>query len=1443
MRKLNLVFLAGLIVVALVLGVGTYFVHDHQVERNASALVNRAKKLEAEGELSKAAETLKHYLSLSPDDGKTWRWYAQVMDDLYAEAPPRRREQVLLVHEEALRRNPDDQKLERRCAELAMAPELIGEHIGEAKRHLEALDRKLPDGSQGPEKAEIKELRGICLEKESNFSEAEQFFKEAVDSDSTRVSSHRRLAVLWRTELKKDPKEADDQIDRMVLKNPKSGTAYLCRFQFDSQFRPPARESDLQKALEVAPDDPDVLRVAAADCVEKKKLADARAHLEKAARLAPKRPEIAVQLAGLELVEQHPERAEAILREAYKQKPAWFVAFQLAEVLIRQKKITGEGQAEDYLTILRSKGHGSSYGRVLEAEIKMQQGDFAKAINDIEAAQAIFKSLPDMTARLNLLLADCYNHTGAGEQRLAALQNAVAGGADAEGSQLELARALTLSNGPGEVDQALKILRTLADKRPELELEITRLLLRRTLDQPKEQRDWKAVEQQLANSRKLLSSDKKRPEIEEALTLISADVLVAQKQLDKARDLLAAAQFQDRRNPRYRVALSRLALRQGSKTAPLKMLDQAEKELGPSLDLQLGRLDYWAQLGGDQAKVEVAKLAEARKQVPPAQQPVYLERIAGAELRLGEPRLARQHLGELAALQPANLQVLRSLFELAMEAEGKGEEDKGEAESLIDRMSKVENPGDGQSSRDKKSKGTYWRFAQASMLLDQEFKRQQGSNLKNTKPAAERSGKTADIEKARELAEEIQSQRPAWWGGPLLQAWIAELYGRSDEAITGFQRALELGFNRPEFVQHLIGLLSQQGRDDEIDLILGKLSDQDSAPEELKIAKAISAMRRQEYDRGIALARELFENSNKYSDHLTLAGFYANAGKLTEAENEYRQAVEKGPGVPETWLNYVRFQLQTKKPDEAKATVEAARKALSPDRSALPLAQCYMMIGDARQAEASIQTALKEKPTDPAALRLAVALCLAQNRGDEAGKYLDVLVSPASHNKPDDLVFANRARARILLRTGRTADVVAARGMIEKNLKENPKSPQDIIIMASILVVQPKTRGDAVKLLEPLDEEKRLEMSDQFLLAQLYQIERDEKKYQDEMLKILVDGKSTNPQHLGNYIAYLIDHKQLEQAGRWLAELKQAEPNGLAALELEARFLKARNPEGERLPELRDLLVARGRNYPDLIGVVASLLGRYGFPSEAEAAYKEFITRDPSKPERELALASFLATQKGRVSEALNHLAHAWKTCPPEQVAFASLSLFDAPSVTEAQRKQVEAWLSEASQKRPDLVVLSIKLAAIWIRQGRFDEAEALYRRILVGSSENSEALNNLAWLLALRDQSKSEEAIALINRAIDLQGPSASLIDTKGVILIRGGRIKDAIDELKKASIAAPRNPNLQLHLAWAQQSDGKMEEARQAFQKAVTLGWKAERSDPLERSYIDKLRQELGL
>jgi tetratricopeptide (TPR) repeat protein len=438
--------------------------------------------------------------------------------------------------------------------------------------------------------------------------------------------------------------------------------------------------------------------------------------------------------------------------------------------------------------------------------------------------------------------------------------------------------------------------------------------------------------------------------------------------------------------------------------------------------------------------------------------------------------------------------------------------------------------------------------------------------------------------------------------------------------------------------------------------------------------------------------------------------------------------------------------------------------------------------------------------------------------------------------------------------TGRPADRTKALQLIGND----PTSFQDRLLRANILATdsKPESRREAIRILEGLAQEERLGINDQVLLARLYlSQERDTTKFQVIMLKVLGHGKSRNPQHLALYIGSLIDQMQFDQAAHWLSELKQAEPLGLAALEMEALLLRGRYQERLKAagktaipgqpapPEVRDLLIAGGRKSPELIGPIAVLLNRFGFPAEAERAFREFVARDPKRPERVLSLATFLAGQKGRAADALKVLAGAWETSPQEQVAAAALSLYDAPSVTEEQRKQVEAWLAEASRKQPDLVPLANKLGAIWIRQGRFDEAEAKYRQILSSNPENSEARNNLAWLLALRDSNKLEEAEGLIDGAIGFSGPSSSLLDTKAVILIRSGRITDAIETLATAGATDRGNVSVSLHLAWARLAEGSVDEARKAFQKAVELGWNPDRSDPLERSYIEKLRRDLGL
>ncbi len=741
-------------------------------------------------------------------------------------------------------------------------------------------------------------------------------------------------------------------------------------------------------------------------------------------------------------------------------------------------------------------------------------------------------------------------------------------------------------------------------------------------------------------------------------------------------------------------------------------------------------------------------------------------------------------------------------FELALAAN-----DAAETRELVENIRK----GEGEQ-------GTSWRLAHALYLIDQA-----------------RRGDSTTVEAARTLASEIAARRADWWGAPLLNAQIAELQNRPEQALTGYMEAVKLGNAQPAVIRRLVGLLYERNQFDEIHQVARLLRDRGIALPELTVVEAINALRNGDYKQGIALVRQVFsDNSTSFSDQLTLGRFYYAAGHRDEAGKRFKRAVELAPRLPETWLIHIQYLVQTKHLDQAKTTVEAARQALAPDPTTL--ARCLMMVGDTTQAETAIQSALKEKPADPAALRLAASFYLERGRTEEAGKYLDALVALVPGPTPDDLAWANRTRASLLIRKGRFADADQALRLIDQNLARRPNSIEDLRLKASILALRPSRIEEAIKILEPLSGTNQLTSGDRFLLALLQLRGGQEAKYQGEMLRIL-EGKGKAPLHLAHYTSYLISRNQLEQADRWLAVLRQIEPKGQEVLELQAALFKARG----RQSDLLALLKTRGREAPDQIGLVADLLNRYGFAKEAETAYKTFIARDPKQPERALALVRFLARQD-RVAEAMAILKKAWSSCRPEDVALAALPVFTAPSASNNDRREVEAFVGQAVQTRPEAAVLRARLGMIWLRQSRFDEAEGLFRRLLATDPENVEALNSLAWLLALRDNDKAPEALQLINRAIELHGAKPNLLDTRAVVMIRAGQGQQAISDLRVAQDQNPRNVDYARHRAWAYQSAGKIDEAREFWRSAEEMNFRSDGGDPLERPFITKLRQDLS-
>ena len=69
MKKLNIPFLLFLVFGAMVLVVGTHFLHGYQMSRNAEGLRTRAEKAEAEGDVDEQIRLLQRYMRYRPDDG------------------------------------------------------------------------------------------------------------------------------------------------------------------------------------------------------------------------------------------------------------------------------------------------------------------------------------------------------------------------------------------------------------------------------------------------------------------------------------------------------------------------------------------------------------------------------------------------------------------------------------------------------------------------------------------------------------------------------------------------------------------------------------------------------------------------------------------------------------------------------------------------------------------------------------------------------------------------------------------------------------------------------------------------------------------------------------------------------------------------------------------------------------------------------------------------------------------------------------------------------------------------------------------------------------------------------------------------------------------------------------------------------------------------------
>jgi tetratricopeptide (TPR) repeat protein len=379
--------------------------------------------------------------------------------------------------------------------------------------------------------------------------------------------------------------------------------------------------------------------------------------------------------------------------------------------------------------------------------------------------------------------------------------------------------------------------------------------------------------------------------------------------------------------------------------------------------------------------------------------------------------------------------------------------------------------------------------------------------------------------------------------------------------------------------------------------------------------------------------------------------------------------------------------------------------------------------------------------------------------------------------------------------------------LLDQNKVGESWIPDDLRARALVLATQKSrpladgqktARQEAIIALESLLQRNSVRNADDLLLlAKLLRAENDSANYQRVLDRLRVECR-------GHYaaVAYLareaLRDSDTATCEKWLTVLKQLDPNHFDTLAVEF-YCRALVGEFGPAQRLFTDYVAAGSTPPEravrssrvayfLFDLLRTcpMADRASLASDLRSfAIQQFTANRSGDPEA-LQRRAVLLAQNNQVAAALELLQNNRASLSVDAIASAQLEVLRNGNATEAQRQAIERSLMDECRKNPASVGLRISLADFYQFGGNADRAIALYRQILAAEPNNVAALNNLAWTLAA-DRSKTPEALALVQRAIDLIGPIDDLLDTRARIRFQAGDIQAAVRDLAEAVNEAP--------------------------------------------------------
>jgi len=606
------------------------------------------------------------------------------------------------------------------------------------------------------------------------------------------------------------------------------------------------------------------------------------------------------------------------------------------------------------------------------------------------------------------------------------------------------------------------------------------------------------------------------------------------------------------------------------------------------------------------------------------------------------------------------------------------------------------------------------------------------------------------------------------------------------------------------------------------------------------------------YERDFPRAREAMQLLLKgVPDNVSVLQFAGaiegQSGSLVMAQNYFSRALQLNPDLPLARRNLAQAYLRMGQPEKALEALApmTGSNASSPDALALA-GEAQLQLGDLKAAE---QSFLRAATLAPDNLRVRTALALSSlARGDETTAFaeLEVLSAKDKESFVDMALISVRLKRReydLALRlaqnmaqkqpdsasvahvVGRVQfarrDYPAARRAYEEALKLDPKLFAATISLSALDLIeknplQAQTRLQAAILADPRNHVARLALVD---------VRLNQGAGEDEITRLLTETVKASPSEADPRLSLI---ERSSRSGRMKEALAYAQdatialPNDLRVLDLLGRMQSETGDQQQAVTTFRRLISLDTKS---ALGYsrLADVYRRAGDASAAEASLKKALDIQPDLFQAQASLMDLMLTtnrsgealevarrmQQRRPNEPTGYMfegaMHQRNKAPDAAIAAYRNGMVKSGSsevavvlhkmlVNLGRDAEADLMAAEWSKKRPKDAVFDYQLALTAVKRKDLDNAELRFRSVLKDNPGHALALNNLAWVLTVRNK---PGAVEFARRAVEILPNQPGLMDTLAMALLAEKQAPEALELQKKAVAMSPNDTALRLNLA----------------------------------------------